>query len=345
VGIISDSELDAAVASGVISPEAAAALRAHVARTYNSPDVDEEHFRLLTGFNDIFVAIAASLILLAIAWFGWLFGGAAAAAGVAAASWGMAEFFTRRRRMALPSILLLFGFALGVWGSLLFLMSPPPRGAEWPFWPEEEGYRSLVAAGVTTIAVYFHWRRFMVPITVAAGAAALLVTIDTGLLLASPWFRAHLTLIVLLGGIAVFAVAMWWDASDPERRTRRSDVAFWLHLMAAPMLVHPAFHALGLLGHNAVSPSRALAAIAVYVGLGVVALAIDRRALLVSALAYVLAAMSSLFKAAGSAGFSFALTALIIGSMLLLLSAFWHPVRARLIRLLPQRWRARLPVA
>ena len=36
--------------------------------------------------------------------------------------------------------------------------------------------------------------------------------------------------------------------------------------------------------------------IALYVGLGLVALAIDRRALLVSALAYVLYAMNSLFE-------------------------------------------------
>jgi hypothetical protein len=30
---------------------------------------------------------------------------------------------------------------------------------------------------------------------------------------------------------------MWWDSSDRARLTRRSDVAFWLHLLAAPMIV------------------------------------------------------------------------------------------------------------
>ena len=33
---------------------------------------------------------------------------------VAVASWGLAEFFTRRRRMALPSLMLLFAFVGGV---------------------------------------------------------------------------------------------------------------------------------------------------------------------------------------------------------------------------------------
>ena len=51
---------------------------------------------------------------------------------------------------------------------------------------------------------------------------------------------------VLLLGIGVFLFAMWWDASDRARTTRRSDVAFWLHLLAAPMIAHPIFTLLGL---------------------------------------------------------------------------------------------------
>ena len=41
---------------------------------------------------------------------------------------------------------------------------------------------------------------------------------------------------VLVLGIGVFLFAMRWDSSDPARVTRRSDVAFWLHLLAAPMI-------------------------------------------------------------------------------------------------------------
>ena len=58
------------------------------------------------------------------------------------------------------------------------------------------------------------------------------------------------------------------------------------------------------------------------------ALAIDRRALLVSALAYVLYAMQQLFRQFGAVELNVALTALVIGSALLLLSAFWHQARA-----------------
>ena len=50
----------------------------------------------------------------------------------------------------------------------------------------------------------------------------------------------------LVLGIGVFLFAMWWDSSDPRRETRRSDVAFWLHLLSAPLIVHPIFSLLGL---------------------------------------------------------------------------------------------------
>jgi hypothetical protein len=250
--------------------------------------------------------------------------------------------------MALPSILLLLAFTLGSWTFWFELLAAAGHSGqgrmpafsemlasvEWPL---------LASAAITTILVYAHWRRFMVPITVAAGVFAGLATLLFALFLLAPALHRYGLQIVLLGGVVVFGVAMWWDASDLSRRTRRSDVAFWLHLMAAPMLVHPAFAMLGLLGRGDVTSGRAIAAIAIYLLLGLVALAIDRRALLVSALAYVLTAMSALFKAAGSAGVSFALTALVIGSLLLLLSAFWHSARRPLITMLPTGLRARLP--
>src|SRR3954468_12868604 len=118
----SDSDLEAAVAAGALSPDAAAGLRAYMdSRSATSP-VDEEHFRLITGFNDIFVSIAAAILLFAVGWIGNAVGpniggdGPSPFAGlfVAATAWGLAEFFTKKRRMALPSILLLVAFTGGV---------------------------------------------------------------------------------------------------------------------------------------------------------------------------------------------------------------------------------------
>ncbi|HEY0014242.1 MAG TPA: hypothetical protein VGB79_15470, partial [Allosphingosinicella sp.] len=143
--------------------------------------------------------------------------------------------------------------------------------------------------------------------------------------------------------IGVFLFAMWWDASDPRRETRRSDVAFWLHLLSAPLIVHPVFHLLGLTDGDA-TVLEAVAVLLLYVFLGVTALAIDRRALLVSALAYVLYAMSVLFREIGPVELDIALTAFVIGSGLLVLSAFWHQARRAVVRPLPAALQSRLPV-
>jgi len=84
--------------------------------------------------------------------------------------------------------------------------------------------------------------------------------------------------------------------------------------------------------------------ILLYVALGITALAIDRRALLVSALAYVLFAMQQLFREFGAVELNVALTALVIGSALLMLSAFWHQARGLIVRPLPESLRERLPI-
>jgi len=100
---------------------------------------------------------------------------------------------------------------------------------------------------------------------------------------------------------------------------------------------------LGLNDGNA-TIGEGLVVILLYVGLGLTALAIDRRALLVSALAYVLFAMQQLFRQFGAVELNVALTALVIGSALLMLSAFWHQARGAIVRPLPERLRDRLPL-
>ena len=331
----SEADIDAAIGAGALSPEAAAAFRDFLAQGRATPLVDEEHFRLVTGFNDIFVTIAGMLLLIAVGWIGGLAHPALGAAAVAAAAWGLAEYFTRQRRMALPSILLLLAFVGGVFGAAAGLLGGDS-------WNSGSALMVAVAAGTAAGGAWLHWRRFRVPITVAAGAAATVGVALALLLSAVPGADDWLVALMFLAGLAVFAFAMWWDISDPERRTRRSDVAFWLHLLAAPLIVHPIFSLLGLLGGSA-STGKAAVVLFLYTAMGVVALAIDRRALLVSALAYVLYAISALFEQFGAVNLNFALTALVIGSALLLLSAFWSVARRLVIEALPEPLREKLP--
>ncbi len=359
----SQQELDDAVAAGVITEDAANALRAYIERERTIAIPDEEQFRLITGFNDIFVSIAAAILLFAVGWIGQGIGQATglyisdngdvgpsflAPLFVAATSWGLALFFTAKRRMALPSILLLLSFVGGVLvttGFLLVQIIGPDR-----FNNDNQllgATVGAVSAAIAAVGAFIHWRRFHVPITVAAGAAAvagLFLAIVVGIVQPGD-SRSAMNLIlsfVLVLGIGMFLFAMWWDASDRARLTRRSDVAFWLHLLAAPMIAHPIFTLLGVMNGN-VGTGVGLLVVGLYILFGLTALAVDRRALLVSALAYVLYALTELFKRFGAVELNIALTALVIGSALLLLSAYWHQARRIVVKQLPANLQARLP--
>lgn len=376
----SDEDLNSAVSAGVLSEEAAAALRAHVSELRHMPRGDEENFRLINSFNDIFVSIGVVILLIAVGAIGQAIGDLSAAKPdwqalpipptseqmenfsaanryndaaqlgmvglfIAITAWPLAEFFTRKRRLALPSIILLLAFVGGIFASLMGLgMILIESGND-----RMGAVFASLAAAVAAFGAYLHWRRFMVPITVAAGAAAVAGTIIALIVAAigPETINEDIVLsLVFVAGLAVFAIAMRWDISDRDRTTRRADVAFWLHLLAAPMIAHPVFSAMGVLdGGTDVGIGSALAVIAIYILFGIIALAIDRRALLVSALAYVLVALAFLFDKFGAVELSFALTALVIGSALLSLSAFWSPIRRVVVNALPEGLQAKLPSA
>jgi hypothetical protein len=326
--MFSNEDLDSAVAAGAISQEAAEALRRHVAEKAASPAVDEENFRLVSGFNDIFVVIAGSLLLISVAWIGnniarWL-----GPLAVACTSWALAEFFVRIRRMALPAIVFLLSFVGGVFYAFspLFLITGGTSLAG--------SSGTAIASLITVVLCVAHWKRFRVPITIAAGTVVVLGGSVISLLLAFPAVRDWLSPMLFVAGSLAFAFALWWDMSDPTRVTRRSDVAFWLHLAAAPMLVHPLFANAGTSSVEA-GIAQTLFVLLMYFLIALVSLAIDRRALMVSALGYVLFAFSSLLKQAGIVSLGFAITALVLGSALLFLSAFWHGSRTQVVSCLP----------
>lgn len=359
----SESDVQSAVEAGAISADAADALRVHVASLRAIPAADEEGFRLITGFNDIFVSIACLLVIFAAASVGattasgWL-GGAL----VAVAAWLMAEVFTRRRRMALPSIILLLAFVLGlgfaVAGALELAMPEHAvpmvdtwsggehRWISWERHPWQDALMMLGAAAAAGIGALLHWRRFRVAITIAAavGALAMLVLAAVAAIRNEPVAGNPLIAPTALAcGLAVFAYAMRWDMSDRTRTTQRSDIAFWLHLLAAPLIAHPLFYWMGVTQGHSIGLGTATGVLGIYLAFAVIALAVDRRALLVSALAYVLTALAQLFRNYGAIELNVALTALVIGSALLALSAGWPTIRRALVGRLPENARKRLP--
>ena len=333
---ISDETLDKAVAQGVLTSQQVDMLR-HLERTRaaSAPaePADDEKFRFISGFSDIFVTIGLVLFLGALAYFARaIFNNAMAAdIAVAVASWLLAEYFTRKSRMALPSIVLLLAYAGAV-----FLAVTEALGSHgnWGFLRIYSGWPAFVGGLVTAGATAVHYWRFRVPITIAAGMAALVAAI-VGLFFAlAPGFADKAAMpLLLLCGLAVFTLAMRFDLSDPRRQTRRTDIAFWLHMLAAPLIVHPLVS--GLIGDGAMDTASALTILAIFVCLAFVALIVDRRAILVSGLSYVGFAFGSLVMNAGISGGVVPLTMLVLGALVLLLSAGWHALRRAMLPLLP----------
>ena len=301
---------------------------------------DDEQFRFIGGFSDIFVTIGLGLFLGALVYFSSDFVGSAGA-GIAAAiaSWLLAEYFTRKRRMALPSIVLLLVYALSV-----FLAVAEPRQAMSLFslGLDVSGWPAVFAGLITAAATALHYWRFRVPITIAAGVAALVASIVALFVMLAPDLARQATVpLLFLCGLAVFALAMRFDLSDPARQTRRTDIAFWLHMLAAPLIVHPLVR--GLIGDGSLDTTSALTILAIFAGLALVALVVDRRAILVAGLSYAGIAFGSLVASAGLTGVAVPLTLLVLGALVLLLSAGWHALRRLLVPLLPAALVHRLP--
>jgi len=266
---------------------------------------------------------------------------------LAAGAWLLAEFFTRRRRMALPSIVLLFVFLAGVLKTIFFAFPPTEATALPASWllPTLEG-RAAVAAGLGTVAfAVLHYLRFRVPVTIAAGVGALCIAITGGAFSLMPNLTGTMfSALLLVCGLLTFALAMRFDLSDPARETRRTDIAFWLHLLAAPLIVHPLIRGF-VLGLAAPTVSGALSVLSIFFLLGIVAVVIDRRAMLVSGLLYAGIASGKLIETLGFSGSSLLVptVVLVLGAFILLISAGWHPLRRFLLQLLPAAFARRLP--
>lgn len=353
--MISDETLARAAEQGLISAAQAESLRALEAAAVRPPPMDawsaaarpspdDESLRFITGFSDVFVAIGLFLFLGAAGFFlQRFFGDVALWIGVAIAAWLLAEFFARKRRMALPSIILLGVFACSVFGAATELAGGFGSTSVFRLDSAEFG-RHLMATGLAasaTIAfVGLHYWRFRIPITIAAMMAALSAAFVSFVyaLWVNPDDHAFnhgiFNSLVLVCGIATFALAMYFDSSDPQRLTRRTDIAFWLHLLAAPLIVHPVVR-LFYRDTIAIETTGAVAILAVFLIFALVAVAIDRRALLVSGLVYAGIAFGTLLRQTGFANLMLPATLLALGAFVLVLSAGWQALRRTIWRLFP----------
>ncbi len=318
---------------------------------------ESEAPRFVRGFHDILISVGLIVGL------GGLWGlagmrGVGAGLLLIAAVMPLAEILVRRQRLALPAFVLTAFFSLAVLtgvGSLL-CNSLDAKNIIWQF----VGTLAVLAA-----CLGLFYRRYRIPVAFAAfatcsyGTAVLAAfffisrpDIYGGVLFREPWEGP----LVHGGfGIMVFATALYFDLRDLERKTRRSDVAFWLFLVAAPVLVY-AVDAIIFLGQfpyqwfgSDTTVLQTVASAATIVALMVIGILLDRRAFVTSgllSLGYVFQILmsSGRFANALANDRKFFAILLLIGIVVLSLGIGWQALRRLLVNALPQSIQRRLPV-
>jgi hypothetical protein len=286
-----------------------------------------------------------------------IWGPAALAAFCTGVMWAIGEAFAGRRRLFLPAIAACIGVTMFAYLTVMFayaaLIGIDPASSfedavlDKVFWLFFLSFASAAAA-----AGAFYWR-FRLPFSLAiVGAAATgLLFVVAVRLIRDPPVQLFAFLLLLAGG-ALFALAVWFDARDPERKNRYSDNGFWLHFAAAPLVLNGV---LGLivplvsgetdfLSIFALTPVSAIVTLLVVAGLSVVSLLINRRALIFSALITAGVAIGVLLNEAGLGEATVAAGALVVlGGGVLLLGSGWHAARRLLLaRVRPDGFWARV---
>lgn len=345
---ITPEDLRAAVAAGIVTEAQAASVSAladsRAGKRLAMP-AEDEPFEFFRGFSEIFVSIGLVILMSGIAALLVTFGGFAVLVTLplicAAIAWWWAGYFTLKRRMNLPSMVLAVAFGSGIYLSAVTLLHDAGSSPRLPV------VVSFVLAALGMAAWY---RKFRLPFAAfilgafALGAVysmtASLESLSgftgsgrTGLaglfdLRQSPQFA----LATLGFGIGAFLAAMWFDTRDPYRLGRYSATAFWLHVLAAPALVNTVALTLYNVGGTAgiVSLAVALTVIAA------LALIIDRRSFLTAALVYIALVISWIIEGRNGTDFgSWAMMLVVLGALVTALGTWWVPLRSALMRALP----------
>ncbi|PLX38059.1 MAG: hypothetical protein C0606_07405 [Hyphomicrobiales bacterium] len=308
---------------------------------------DPEAPRFVRGFHDILITIGVVLGL----------GGLTALLGAtlgdwlitmvltAVAAWGLSEHLVRRLRLALPAVALSIAFVVTSGMAVAAALSATVKHIA--FSDSEQVYVFL--AGAIAAALFFF--RFRVPFSLGLLFAAAGGVIVAGYLeiTGKPFLDRGGEFLLLGLSLIVFAVALRLDFSDPMRQTRRSDYAFWLHLLAAPLLLGSVMTFLvGISSVFELSGTLnffdAVIVVATMTALAILAILIDRRAFLVAGLGYLGAAIFSIAANTPLAdSVTGAVTVMALGAIILVLALGWQRVRATLLAIVPDSLRAKLP--
>jgi hypothetical protein len=337
---VSPDDLRAAVAAGIVTEAQAASLSAladsRAGRRAALP-AEDEPFEFFRGFSEIFISIGLVILLSGVTALLAVIGGFALLTLVplasAAIAWWWAGYFTLKRRMTLPSMVLASAFGVAI---LLFAFTLMSRTGM----AERAIITGSFALAATGMVIWY--RRFRLPFAAFLTGAAILGAIYSFTASASDLIGLATTgglrtlfdfgespafaTATLVFGIGAFLAGMWFDTRDPHRLGRHSATAFWCHLLAAPALVNTV--ALSLLNGG----GTGLLTIALVI-ITLLALIIDRRSFLTAAIVYIAIVIGWVTDA--SEGNSWIFILLVLGGFITAIGTWWVQLRAAIMRALP----------
>ncbi len=341
-------DIEAARQAGILSDITAREL-AEFLRTRHDPvaSSDTESLRFLSNFNDIFISIG--LVLFAFGLFigaGLILGGTGNAliimAPPIAVLWVLLEYFAGRRRLVLPSITL----ATLITGLSIIVVALTASGlndfnslddtivsrgfeavANFGFWA---AFGGLLAAG----AIYWRFRLPFAILLIALSIALALYNFSFANNGLEAFLGGSLSLLI---GLGTLAAAVYFDAQDPGRKGLSSDNAFWLHFAAAPQIIFGLRAMLSGAGLRSDSGGETGILLLALIGLAILSLALNRRALIAAALMTFWFALNGLLQSTGTSfTYSIFLTLIILGGSVVLLGAGWKTARILVLKLMPK---------
>ncbi len=306
---------------------------------------DTESPRFVRGFHDVLITIGIVVALVGLS-------GLASVLALLPAVILLSEVLVRRQRLALPAVALTIAFVQGAGYLILTAIGPIAEG--W----YGITYACAFLASYPVLLGLYYWR-YRVPLSLALtlisafGLAVLLVLVLLGRIAGTDQFvaehRLASALVFLLAALGLFAVAMRYDLSDPQRQTRRSDIAFWLHLGAAPFLLYALIAFVFL---DRLSPQwpggdatylQATVVIAIVSCFMLVGLVIDRRAFVTSGLVSLGLAIWTLLRQNAFEASSYVyVTILSVGIVVLGVGIFWPALRRFVMGFMPESVASRL---
>ncbi|WP_136636082.1 hypothetical protein [Pseudooceanicola onchidii] len=337
----SRDDLRAAVAAGALTEAQATrvlTLAEERVGTRAAQVADDEPFELFRGFSEIFVTVGLGLLFSAVLPFAFALGRPAVLlVAVAVVCFYLARYFTLKRRMVLPSIALVIGYAFCVFGTVADLTG------QWSLSLTGSTLWGFVVCGVTAAALAIWYRVFRLPFTMfligltgmafVAIATKSLVPVTLGAEFTDLFdLRSgyNLAFGTLIFGICAFLVGMWFDMSDPHRLGRKAASGFWLHLLAALALVNT----VALTFYNMqTATGYALLALSLAI-IACLALIIDRRSFLTAGIGYIAVLLGVVLRTAEGDNMWLWIL-LILGIFVTLLGTYWTETRGKLLRALP----------